>query len=152
MSKATCSVEGCTATIQARGWCSRHYHRWRRTGTPDDRAHRPLTTSHGYVRVYRPDHPLSTPTRGWVYEHRVVLYDTIGPGAHPCFWCGDTVSWSRTYPTHHDALCVDHLDGDRANNHPANLKPSCHGCNSGRAATRRHALQRAISGAWRFAP
>jgi HNH endonuclease len=29
---ATCSVEGCDRAVRARGWCNRHYARWRRTG------------------------------------------------------------------------------------------------------------------------
>lgn len=30
----TCAVEGCTKKINARGWCSMHYGRWRIHGTP----------------------------------------------------------------------------------------------------------------------
>lgn len=29
-----CSVEGCALSVDARGWCSTHYSRWRRTGSP----------------------------------------------------------------------------------------------------------------------
>lgn len=29
-SSTLCSVEGCNRSIRARGWCSMHYHRWRR--------------------------------------------------------------------------------------------------------------------------
>ena len=34
MAKATCSLDGCGAAVLARGWCSMHYARWRRTGDP----------------------------------------------------------------------------------------------------------------------
>lgn len=34
MGERTCSVEGCGAAIHGRGWCSRHYSVWRRTGDP----------------------------------------------------------------------------------------------------------------------
>jgi hypothetical protein len=34
MPDRTCSIEGCTSKVQARGWCSMHYTRWRRTGDP----------------------------------------------------------------------------------------------------------------------
>lgn len=32
MDNRTCTIEGCTAPYHARGWCSRHYSTWRRTG------------------------------------------------------------------------------------------------------------------------
>ena len=31
-SEKVCSVEGCLAGVQARGWCTAHYHRWRKYG------------------------------------------------------------------------------------------------------------------------
>ena len=34
MAKATCSVEGCDRPAGTRGWCNKHYTRWRRHGDP----------------------------------------------------------------------------------------------------------------------
>lgn len=34
MAKGTCSVEGCERETEARGWCKRHYERWRVNGDP----------------------------------------------------------------------------------------------------------------------
>jgi hypothetical protein len=58
-------------------------------------------------------HPLQT---GWnqpVAAHRLVLFAKIGPGTHPCHWCGTPVTWTmgerRT-----DALTTDHVDFDKA--------------------------------------
>jgi 5-methylcytosine-specific restriction endonuclease McrA len=31
-----CSIPGCEASRVARGWCRKHYYRWKRTGTTDD--------------------------------------------------------------------------------------------------------------------
>lgn len=31
----TCSVEGCDSPVSARGWCGKHYSRWKRTGDPE---------------------------------------------------------------------------------------------------------------------
>jgi len=30
----SCKIEGCDSKIEARGWCSKHYQRWRRHGDP----------------------------------------------------------------------------------------------------------------------
>jgi hypothetical protein len=29
-----CAIEGCNEPVNARGWCSKHYARWQRTGDP----------------------------------------------------------------------------------------------------------------------
>lgn len=77
----------------------------------------------------RRDHPLSL-VGGRLAEHRMVLYDNIGPGPHACYWvdryhCGKTeLHWGGRGGIH-----VDHLDNDRQNNDPDNLVPSCVGCN-----------------------
>jgi hypothetical protein len=66
---------------------------------------------------------------GEVLEHRRVLYDAIGPGPHECHWsgisgCGKVLEWGGT-----GGIQADHLDGDKLNNDPTNLVPSCLGCN-----------------------
>ena len=32
--KGTCEIEGCANDVSARGWCAKHYHRWRVHGDP----------------------------------------------------------------------------------------------------------------------
>lgn len=71
---------------------------------------------------------------GREYVHRVVLLAKIGPGEHPCHWCSGMVSWDKPWPDDPDSLCVDHLDGNKRNNDPANLVPSHGACNTRRAA------------------
>jgi 5-methylcytosine-specific restriction endonuclease McrA len=74
----------------------------------------------GYVRIkVGAGHPLAI--AGWVREHRLVLYRAIGPGTHPCHHCGEFVEWGNT-------LEVDHLNHDRQDNRPDNLRPACRGC------------------------
>ncbi len=85
-----------------------------------------------YKLVKIPDHPLAT-VRGVVRLHRAVLYEKIGPGTHPCHWCGKALRWVTQLEgksTPPDAILGDHLDGDIQNNSPKNLVPSCNGCNS----------------------
>lgn len=91
--------------------------------------------SEGYRMVSRPGHPIASKL-GRVLEHRAVLFDAIGPGPHPCHWCGWSVNWKS------DAggrINVDHLDDNRLNNALDNLVPSCMDCNTRRSkAASRH--------------
>lgn len=85
-----------------------------------------------YVTLMIKGHPLAT-ERGRVCEHRVVLYEKLGPGSHPCHWCGATLTWMGMIPTRTKGyLCTDHLDSDKHNNSPGNLVPSCLPCNTRR--------------------
>lgn len=132
-----CSIAKCGKPIYNKrlAFCEMHYYRVRRHGDPYVTRRRAdgdgTIDSHGYrVRMLR-SHPLA-PASGLVKEHRAVLFDAIGPGAHRCHWCGTTVAWERSWPRHADALVVDHLDHDRLNNDPANLVASCGACNGER--------------------
>jgi hypothetical protein len=73
---------------------------------------------------YDPGHPLAM-SGGRVLRNRRVLFAAIGDGAHPCHWCLRPVEWGID-------LHADHLDGDKTNNEPANLVPSCPSCNVAR--------------------
>ena len=83
---------------------------------------------HKYKSVHNPTHPVAN-KNGLVCEHRAVLYDKIGPGSHPCHWCGKSVTWLVGNGVKSGSLVVDHLDDNDLNNDPTNLVPSCHGCN-----------------------
>ena len=135
-----CSVEGCWEPHQARGWCTTHYERVRKYGEPGEAARRQARdgegnlTALGYRMLRMLGHPLAG-ADGRVYEHRVELFSTIGPGSHPCHWCGVMVEWraSRSKGPTTGSLCVDHLDEDRLNNRRDNLVPSCRTCNIARS-------------------
>ena len=122
-----CRIEGCDkpVTRPAMGWCEMHYYRHRRHGDTEyvRQAKVAMRVDRGYVLLLMPDHPMAAGR--WVYEHRLVLYEALGPGPQECWWCGTTVEWG-------DGLHVDHLDHDRSNNNRANLVPSCQPCNQGR--------------------
>lgn len=90
-------------------------------------ANRPPGTAYRCVRI--PDHPLADRT-GMVGEHRVVLYEAIGPGEHPCHWCRQLIHWGPGYGK--GSICSDHLDGNPRNNAPENLVPACARCNNTR--------------------
>lgn len=96
------------------------------SGRPDRKA---VTNGQRLRRV--PGHPLA-PASGIVAECRLVLFEKIGPGSHPCQWCREPVQWKPGRWTDPDALVADHLDWDIHNNNPANLVPSCRQCNAHR--------------------
>lgn len=92
---------------------------------------KPDSESIGRVRLaYVPyGHPLATPGNRQVQQHRLLLWDEIGPGPHPCYHCGDPVDWIPGSYTAQGSLVVDHLDRNPRNNDLSNLKPSCQTCN-----------------------
>lgn len=105
-----------------------HAHRGMRAGGIP--ATGPFITAQGYRGLPAHwDHPLAD-VNGVVLEHRKVLHDIIGPGPHACHWnyfseCGKTqLTWGGL-----DGIQVDHLDGDKTNNDPANMVASCLACN-----------------------
>lgn len=147
--RMVCSVDGCTRPKRGPGrkWCDLHYGRWYRHGDPlASITDRPVRF--GVPRKYRsrwmPGHPLAGANHK-VYLHRLVLWEKIGPGAHPCYWCGETVVWQGE-----PRLVVDHFDEDGDNNHPDNLNPSCTRCNTSRA--RNAQMHRSHEAGWYAGP
>lgn len=111
---------GSTARERRRQYCSQdcaRHGKWKAQPTSRYRA----------TRVPA-GHPLATSRGRTVGVHRLVLWEKIGPGTHPCYYCGFSLSWeaARFAP---EELTVDHRDRDRFNNGPDNLVPCCHGCN-----------------------
>lgn len=91
-------------------------------------APRPKRDAVAHRSVRAPGHPVAPPS-GITYAARIVLYNRIGPGSHPCHWCGRAVTWRPGGGLKADALIVDHLDFDPANDDVENLAPSCNICN-----------------------
>ena len=59
-----CTYEGCDSEYYARGWCFKHYRRWRRTGSPGGRVFGPTTYRGMHLKVVR--------ERGKAVEHECV--------------------------------------------------------------------------------
>ena len=130
-----CSVDACKNKVRSAGspYCDTHYYRVRRSGTINlQSVSKRHITDMGYIKI-KASHTLSD-KRGWVSEHRLVLFNKIGPGKHPCYWCGREVDFDLEYPKDLGALVIDHLDGNKENNNPDNLVPSCAVCNLKRGA------------------
>lgn len=126
---AVCSTQDCgqQANRKVAGLCEACYCQLRRTGNLLRRnAKRFTVTKAGYVRLLLPGHPLSPNKNGYVFEHRKVLFDLIGPGPHSCFWCSESLEW--------DCIRVDHLDDNKTRNVNENLVVSCNDCNRARGS------------------
>jgi hypothetical protein len=78
---------------------------WKRV-LPREHNNRPVRLNNcGYVLVWEPDHPKAF--RGWYFEHRVVMEKVLG----------------RRIESNED---VHHINGERADNRPENLKVMDH--------------------------
>ncbi len=85
MCHATCSVEGCDRSAEKRGWCGKHYKRWRDTGSPT-----------GSNRVLPGECSIEgctgqTTSRGWCsahYQRWQATGDPLGIRRKPAtIWC-----------------------------------------------------------------
>ena len=85
-----------------------------------------------YKSLRMKDHPLAN-RDGVVQEHRIILYDKIGPGTHRCHWCKVKIKWAPGKGPRRGAIVTDHLDNNGKNNKPKNLVPSCNSCNMWRS-------------------
>lgn len=142
MNERTCSVSGCDKPPRSgrAEWCKMHYHRWYRHGDVNRVATGSgVSVSNGrrYRLLHLPGHPLAKAS-GRIWEHQAVLYGIIGPGAHPCRWCGKAVRWEAG-KGEVDRLVVDHVNGMGDDNRITNLVASCTPCNTTRAVQARSA-------------
>jgi hypothetical protein len=125
-----CVCEGCGKRPRsgASPYCEMHYYRLRRTGSLDggnvNAARGVWESSTGYLCTRMNGHPWAAPD-GRIYLHRAVFHESFGAGPHKCHWC---MKWIKSPKQ----LNVDHRDGNRKNNSPNNLLPSCLGCNTRR--------------------
>lgn len=75
---ATCSVEGCGTHTMARGWCSKHYQRWKAYGTTDGRAKEAAPCA-----VEGCERPVGNGGRGWCPGHYARWRKHGDPGTTP---------------------------------------------------------------------
>lgn len=128
----TCKIEGCKKAVQyqARGICQMHYFRYMRTGQYGlaNKERKKLFTPNGYVRVYAKGHKLAV--GNYAFEHRLVAYTEYGETLPGCAMCGSHLTWTTCH--------IDHIDENRTNNDPENLRPLCNACNTRRSRRQEH--------------
>ena len=77
-SDAVCVIDGCEKRRAGKGWCAKHYNRWRVHGDPLVTT-RPnygsgRQRSGEYVHLVKPGHPIAD-ARGRVLEHRFLMWE-----------------------------------------------------------------------------
>ncbi len=120
-----CKIDKCNrkATYKKQQVCQKHYFRKMRYGTYELTATAPkyrVGHSGGYLQVLEPDHVLAS-ERGYVYEHRFVYYEQVSKTISECALCRKAIDW--------DSVHIDHIDENRKNNSPKNLRALCNACN-----------------------
>jgi len=130
-----CRAEGCEndAVYKKEQLCQKHYFRQKRYGTTELTRPKavPLRSmdERGYILAHDPSHALAY-KNGYVYEHRKVVFDILGPGLRSCALCGARVTWETVH--------IDHIDSNPSNNKQDNLRPLCRACNVQRSYPERH--------------
>lgn len=119
MTNDTCTVEGCDKSTLARGWCSKHYHRWLRTGRVEGRPTAPerfdANTSHEGECIV------------WIGDTNAAGYGRIGVGGRRVL--AHRYAWERQHGPVPDGLELDHLCRNRACVNLAHLEPVTHRVN-----------------------
>jgi hypothetical protein len=87
-----CSIKGCNGKHQAKGFCSPHYHRWKRTRNPNPDKPVGARTGKfnscwrggeinlisGRVLIYSPNHPHPNTGGVYVFRSRLVVEKRLG--------------------------------------------------------------------------
>lgn len=117
MAKRTCSIEGCNAFVVGRGWCSKHWQRWKKWGDP---LMRTIEVGDAPARFFAKVNKTDT---CWLWTGHVSVHgygkfwaDGLNLGAH---------RWSYQYHVGPipEGLHLDHLCRVRNCVNPAHLEP-----------------------------
>jgi len=138
-----CKIKDCgrDATYKKDQVCQKHYFRFMRYGTYDlkRKARYRISNPAGYQFVHETSHEL-VDSRGYVAEHRFVLFNNLGHSITECEKCKRSWCWGGGKSCH-----VDHIDSDITNNHISNLRPLCNSCNTRRGRKPEHEYDNCLS-------
>lgn len=101
-----CSIEGCLGDHLARGWCNRHYLRWKRHGDPEGGEESPSTTPEERFERYT----IPEPNSGCI-----LWIGTSNPKGYGRMWVEGKRMYPHRYAWERDkgaipkGLVIDHL-------------------------------------------
>ncbi len=161
MNNPTCSEQGCEGMHHARGWCARHYKRWRKWGDPNIQSDPQISPSRCSLPSCQEPHY----ARGWCLSHyyrqhrrghekrkrqeiRALVLEAYGGR---CSCCGET---------NLSFLNLDHIErqeGKREHSRaayqraiqegfPPTLRILCYNCNFGRENTKDRSCPHVMKG------
>lgn len=81
MRNRVCLIDGCDGRIDARGWCRKHYQRWRRLGDPLASAPRLACFGHVTVRELCDELQISYRQLDYWIRNGMVAVSTATPGS-----------------------------------------------------------------------
>lgn len=118
-----CGADGCTAPVRARGYCARHYARWRRYGDP---LHVPKHRAgpRPGPRPYRWVEDRPGPTVDYSRAHAAVRRARGAASDHECECGAQAYAWAYVYAAGelHYALAYSW--------DPARYAPMCRACHA----------------------
>ena len=131
-----CSVSGCESTAIRKGWCGKHYFRWRRYGDPTIRT---KYDPNEIIIIGDACHIGLYNMRGELVSRAVIDIEDL-PKVQGRKWELGGDGYPRTGakgPKLHQVILgrrgVDHIDGDKLNNRKGNLRPCNQSQNSANA-------------------
>ncbi len=138
MAKATCTVDGCFKTVNARGYCPQHYWYWKQYGDPipdPERKRKPQPLRCPRERFWEKVHRTDTCWNWTAYKNtkgygRFAVEASRQVLAHRLAW-----EWENGPVP--DGLELDHLCRNRACVNPDHLEPVTHTENVRRSAAAR---------------
>jgi hypothetical protein len=131
VSQGTCSIQDCGIGVSARGWCGKHYDRWRHHGTTDPLP-RPTVAQRFWSKVDKNGPvPVFAPELGpcWLWtgssdKHGYGQIRIAGKATKAHRW-----SWSDTHGPIAEGLDIDHLCRNPPCVRPTHLEPVTHRVN-----------------------
>lgn len=104
MPDRTCSVDGCESPLECRGWCNKHYLRWRKYGDPLKLRERPTCSIQGCEEV--------TKGRGLCAKHYVHWRSHRAEGERCVVDDCDRAVYARGWCRLHYERVLKHGDSD----------------------------------------
>ncbi len=102
-----CKIEGCELSVDSRGWCSKHFTRWRRHGDPEHRMFVPNSGTPRIEDILARSEPI-TESGCWIWMGSSLQKDGYGMWKWGKHWMAHRVAYIAAYGPIPDDLYVCH--------------------------------------------